>query len=85
MKVSSIQIYTDWCRIKHEVPSYRLGQHYCNVLGLEDTMVDGVDLFNVKSTTLSDILFEKLVTVNQWDRFDLPIFGDYDISSIRPK
>ena len=84
MKLTAIDIFTDYHRIKRTTPSYRLGQHYCNVLGLKDTVVDGLDLFTLGNDTLSDKLFYELCHKYSWDVFDLPAFGDYDLTTIRP-
>lgn len=84
MKISAIHIYCDYHRIKKDVPSYRLGQHYCNVIGILDSVVNGMDLFFVETDILSDKLFYQLCANNQWDVLDLPIFGAYDITSIKP-
>ena len=85
MKVSAISIYTDYCRIKRsEAPSSRLGQHYCNVMGLRETKHQGVDLFTCSNDLLSDKVFYKLCEDNYWDVLDLPIFGEYDVTSLKP-
>lgn len=90
MKISAIQIYTDWCRIVQGVPSYRLGQHYVNVLGLpsaphfveERVKVD--KLFNTTSVSIADKMFYERAEDCQWDLFDLPVYGDYDLATVRP-
>tara|TARA_B100001105_G_scaffold119372_1_gene95630 strand:- start:2896 stop:3153 length:258 start_codon:yes stop_codon:yes gene_type:complete len=84
MKIAAIQIYTDWCRIVQEIPSYRLGQHYINVLGLRDTTFKGIDLFFVESVELSDKLFYEMCLEYRWDLFDLPVFGEYDLTTVKP-
>ena len=84
MKVSAIGIFSDYHRIKKTIPHYRLGQHYCNVLGLRDTMFNGLDLFIIENDVLSDKLFYDMCENYNWDVFDLPIFGDYDLSTIKP-
>ena len=67
-----VDIYLEWVNIKKEVPSYRLGQHYCNALELKDTFVDGVDLFLVESPALADKLMYSLSEQYQWDVCDVP-------------
>lgn len=90
MKISAIQIYTDWCRIVQEVPSYRLGQHYVNVLGLTSSSslvgesVKVGRLFSVSSVSIADKMFYELATDYQWDLFNLPVYGDYDLTTVRP-
>ena len=84
MKLTAINIYSDYCRIKKDIPSYRLGQHYCNVLGLDNATINGVDLFTISNDKLADLCFYNLCEYNCWDVFDLPVFGDYDLTTIKP-
>lgn len=84
MKLTAINIFSDYHRIKRTVPSYRLGQHYCNVMGLENTIISGVDLFTCTNDVLSDKLFYQLCNDNQWCVFDLPKFSTYDLTTIKP-
>ncbi|AUR89102.1 hypothetical protein NVP1121O_074 [Vibrio phage 1.121.O._10N.286.46.C4] len=83
MTVSAINIFTDYHRIKKDNPSYRLGQHYCNVIGMPDTVYKGVDLFTVSNDTLADNIFYEMCDVYSWPVFDLPIFGKYDLTTIK--
>lgn len=84
MKLTAYNIYLDYCRIKKDVPSYRLGQHYCNVIGIENTIIKGLDLFTIPNEETADTYFYELCDDNCWDVTDLPVFGDYDLTTIRP-
>ena len=60
--------------IKKDVPTYRLGQHYCNELNLLDTIVDGKDLFLGEDDNEASLLFMEMCNNYSWDLFDLPNF-----------
>ena len=72
-EVTAIHLYSEYCKIKSESPTYRLGQHYCNSLGLKDTMWNNLDLFEVTDEKLADKLFYEMCEHYQWDILDLPV------------
>lgn len=75
-KLTAIDIYIDWTKIKNKYPSYRLGQHYCNVLGLQNTVFNGIDLFTVENNELADKLFYDMCEAYQWDVNNLRVKKD---------
>jgi len=71
------ELQTEYHQIKKSVPSYRLGQHFCNRLNLFDTLVDGKDLFLVEDDKEAFSLILEMCNDYNWDTTnDLPVFEE---------
>ena len=71
-KVSQVDLYSEWCKIRSNVPSYRLGQHYSNRLGV-DLVANVQDLWHIEDPTVVDEKFAIICEIYCWDVFDLPV------------
>ena len=79
-KVSRVDLYSEWCKIRNTCPTYRLGQHYSNRLGV-DLVYDGTDLWHIENSSIVEALFSLICEEYCWNVFDLPVknkFGDYN-------
>jgi hypothetical protein len=60
--------------IKESVPSYRLGQHICNTLGVTYTTEEGIDLFCASDDSIAESIFFDMVVKYHWSVNNLYLY-----------
>lgn len=76
----TIQDFTkDFYDKEKEVPSYRMGQHFLNVMkiNLEGTPFSKRNLWNEWNHNKAITTIHEIIEYYQWDYYDLPIKEEY--------
>ena len=71
MRTSKTDLFIEYWYIKIRNKPYRLGEHYCNRLGL--LFYDRKSLRLVSNDLFAEEMLDAIIKKNNWNCFDLPV------------
>ena len=73
MEYTIINFYKEFTAINKETPSYRVGQHFCNLFIKDSSTEEMCKLYNEENIKEGWVLIDNLINSWDWDYLDLPL------------